>query len=84
MPERHNGDVSTALAAVRAVARAPFTGRARRELLYCLLGLPFIVFLPFVGFFAVIALAQLAAGPWVTRGNPSVLAVLAARRRPGC
>jgi len=78
MPERHNGDVSTALAAVRAVARAPFTGRARRELLYCLLGLPFIVFLPFVGFFAVIALAQLAAGPWVTHGNPSVLAVLAA------
>jgi signal transduction histidine kinase len=66
------------LAVLRAVARAPFTGRAWRELLYCLLGLPFIVFLPFVGFFVVIAGAQLAAGPWVTHGNPSGLAVLAA------
>jgi len=70
--------VSTARAALRAAGRAPFTGRARRELLYCLLGLPFVVFLPFAGFFAVIAIAQLVAGPWVRHGNPSGLAVLAA------
>jgi len=60
----------TGLAA--AIARAPFTGRARREFLFCLLGLPFVVFIPLVGFFATVLLAQLASGPpWVARGNPS-------------
>ncbi len=67
------------LAALRAFVRAPFTGRARRELLFCLLGLPFGVFLPFVGFFVVVRIALLASGPpWIAGGNPSWLAVLAA------
>ena len=67
------------LEALRAAGRAPFTGRARREIAFCLLGLPFGVFLPFVGFFVVIRLALLASGPpWIAGGNPSWLAVLAA------
>ena len=67
----------TGLAA--AVGRAPFTGRARREVLFCLLGLPFGIFIPLVGFAVTIWLTHLASGPlWVTRGNPSVWALLAA------
>jgi len=56
-----------------AVLRAPFTGRARRELAFCLLGLPFGIFalVPLAGFFVTVRLAQLAHGPpWVDRGNP--------------
>jgi signal transduction histidine kinase len=69
------GPVST----LRAAVCAPFTGRARRELLFCVLGLPFVVFLPLAGFIVTIRLALLASGPpWVTRGNPSSWAVLAA------
>ena len=62
-----------------AVVRAPFTGRARREVLFCLLGLPFGVFIPLLGFWFTISLILLTSGPpWVTRDNPSVWAVLAA------
>jgi signal transduction histidine kinase len=72
------GRVSVTGLAVAAV-RAPFTARARRELLFCVLGLPFGVFLPLVGFFVTVRLALLASGPpWVERGNPSWLAVLVA------
>ncbi|MBV9382622.1 MAG: sensor domain-containing protein [Streptosporangiaceae bacterium] len=68
---------ATGLAA--AAVRAPFTGRARRELLFCLLGVPFIVFLPLAGFFATALLAAHAHGtPWAGRGNPSALAIAAA------
>jgi signal transduction histidine kinase len=57
---------------------APFTGRARREFLFCLLGLPFGVFIPLAGFFVAIRFVLLASGPpWVVRGNPSWWAVLA-------
>ena len=37
-------------AAVHAPFTAPFTGRARRELLFCVLGLPLSLPLPVVGF----------------------------------
>ena len=66
------------------VVRAPFTGRARREILFCLLGLPFGVFLPLLGFFVIIRLALLASGPpWVTRGNPAWPAIAAAAAAAG-
>jgi signal transduction histidine kinase len=55
-----------------AAVRAPFTGRARRELAFCVLGLPFGVFVPLVGFWVTI---WLASGP---KGNPSWWMVLAA------
>lgn len=42
--------------AFRAVAGAPLTARARRELLFCLAGLPFAVPIPVLAFFAVAAL----------------------------
>ena len=38
-----------AAAVVRAPFTAPFTGRARRELLFCVLGLPLSLPLPVVG-----------------------------------
>ena len=41
---------------LRAVLSAPFTARSRRELLFCLAGLPFIVPLPVVAFIAVASL----------------------------
>jgi hypothetical protein len=62
-----------------AAVRAPFTARARRELLFCLLSLPFGFFIPLAGFFATAWLAARASGPpWADRGNPSSWAVLAA------
>jgi signal transduction histidine kinase len=65
--------------ALLAVCRAPFTGRARRELAFCILALPFGVPLPVAGFAVTIWLTVLASGPpWVARGNPSWWAVLAA------
>ncbi len=48
-------------------------------MLFCLLGLPFAVFIPLAGFFATVWFAAHASGPpWADRGNPSGLAVLAA------
>src|SRR6266536_413289 len=61
-----------------AVVRAPFTGRARRELLFCVLGLPLSLPLPVVGFAVTIWLAQVAGPPWTADGNPSWLALLTA------
>jgi signal transduction histidine kinase len=63
---------------VTAVARAPFTGRARREVLFCALGLPLSFPLPFAGFVVTIGLANAAGPPWMAGGNPSWLAVLTA------
>jgi len=61
---------------VSAVLRGPFTGRARREVLFCLLTMPFGVFIPLAGFFVTVRLALLASGPpWNSGGNPSGLAV---------
>jgi signal transduction histidine kinase len=61
-----------------AAVRAPFTARARRELLFCVLGLPFSVFLPLVGFFATVRIALASGPPWAVDGNPSWQAVAAA------
>jgi signal transduction histidine kinase len=63
-----------------SVLRGPFTGRARREVAFCVLTLPFGVFIPLAGFFAT-ADAGLLLGsgrPWVANGNPSEQAVAAA------
>jgi len=65
-------------AAAGAAVRAPFTGRARRELLFCVLGLPLSLPLPVVGFAVTIWLAQVAGPPWTADGNPSWLALLTA------
>ena len=68
-----------AAGAAAAAVRAPFTGRARREVLFCLLSLPFGLFIPLLGFWLTISLALITAGPpWVTRDNPSQWAVLTA------
>jgi signal transduction histidine kinase len=65
-----------AAAVARVAVRAPFTARARRELLFCLAGLPFVVANPVAGFVVVVDLI------WrVTPGrppNPSWLEVVAA------
>jgi signal transduction histidine kinase len=67
------------LAAARAAVRAPFTSRARRELLFCVMGLPFCVPVPLVAFFAAIWLAlYLSRRPGAAAGNPSWLAVVIA------
>jgi signal transduction histidine kinase len=77
MPDRELAPRPRAL--VAAVARTPFTARARREFLFCLLSLPFVVFLPLAGFFVTVDLLLAThRGPWVARGNPSLWAVLAA------
>ena len=65
---------------VSPALRGPFTGRARREVAFCVLTLPFGVFIPLAGFFAT-ADAGLLLGsgpPWVADGNPSGQAVAAA------
>ena len=63
---------------VSAVLRGPFTGRARREVLFCLFTVPSGVFVPLAGFFVTVRLALLASGPpWNSGGNPSGLAVAA-------
>ncbi|MEU4217064.1 hypothetical protein AB0F10_17025, partial [Actinoplanes sp. NPDC026623] len=58
---------------VSAVLHGPFTGRARREVAFCVLTLPFGVFLPLVGFFATVDAGLLLGSgpPWVVDGNPS-------------
>src|SRR5438552_2203940 len=65
---------------VSPVLRGPFTRRARREAAFCVLTLPFGVFIPLAGFLAT-ADAGLLLGsgpPWVADGNPSGQAVAAA------
>ena len=65
---------------VSLVLRGPFTGRARREVAFCVLTLPFGVFIPLVGFFVTVDAGLLLGSgpPWVAEGNPSGLAVAAA------
>ena len=56
----------------------PFTGRARRDIAFCVLTLPLILPGPVVGFAVTIGLAQAVGPPWVAGGNPSWLAMLTA------
>ncbi|WP_042401405.1 sensor histidine kinase [Streptacidiphilus carbonis] len=64
---------------VNAVPRAPFGRRARRELAFCLLGLPFVVLNAFTVFFAVVLLLTLTGRqPWTVDDNPSPWTVLVA------
>jgi len=56
----------------------PFTGRARRDIAFCVLTLPLTLPGPVVGFAVTIGLAQAAGPPWVADGNPSWLAMLTA------
>ena len=58
--------------------KLPFTGRARRDIAFCVLTLPLILPGPVVGFAVTIGLAQAAGPPWVAGGNPSWLAMLTA------
>ena len=58
---------------VSPVLRGPFTGRARREVAFCVLTLPFGVFIPLAGFFATAdAGLLLGSGPpwWRTGTRP--------------
>src|SRR5215470_164815 len=64
--------------AAAAAFRAPFSGRARREIAFCLLTLPLLLPVPVIGFAVTIGLANNAGPPWVAGGNPSWLAMLTA------
>src|ERR1700751_5629215 len=81
------GAPAVAAPAVAAAAvRAPFTGRARRDIAFCVLTLPLVLPGPVVGFAVTIGLAQAVGPPWLAGGNPSWLAMLpavAAAVRPG-
>jgi len=46
------------LAPLRAALRAPFTARARRELLFCLAGAPFVLVNPLTAFFLIVILVR--------------------------
>jgi signal transduction histidine kinase len=62
-----------------AAAHAPFTGRAVREVLFCLAGLPFAPVNPVLAFFVVADLLLLTHGRlWDAGGNPSRWALLTA------
>src|ERR1019366_1897266 len=69
-----------AVSLVSPVLRGPFTGRARREVAFCVLTLPFGVFIPLAGFIATVDAGLLLGSgpPWVADGNPSGQAVAAA------
>ena len=69
---------ASGVAAVAAAVRAPFTGRARRDIAFCLLTLPLVLPVPLVGFAVTIGLANQAGPPWLADGNPSWLAMLTA------
>ena len=58
--------------------KLPFTGRARRDIAFCVLTLPLTLPGPVVGFAVTIGLAQAVGPPWVAGGNPSWLAMLTA------
>jgi signal transduction histidine kinase len=64
--------------AAAAAARAPLSGRARRDITFCLLTLPLAVPVPVIGFAVTIGLANTAGPPWMDGGNPSWLAMLTA------
>jgi hypothetical protein len=72
------GAAATAVTAAVATVRAPFAGRARRDIAFCVLTLPLILPGPVVGFAVTIGLAQAVGPPWVAGGNPSWLAMLTA------
>jgi ABC-type Fe3+ transport system permease subunit len=72
------GAAATAVTAAAATVRAPFAGRARRDIAFCVLTLPLILPGPVVGFAVTIGLAQAVGPPWVAGGNPSWLAMLTA------
>src|SRR6266576_3913625 len=72
------GPAAGAPAVAAAAVRAPFTGRARRDVVFCVLTLPLILPGPVVGFAVTIGLAQAVGPPWVAGGNPSWLAMLTA------
>jgi signal transduction histidine kinase len=72
------GPAAGAPAVAAAAVRAPFTGRARRDVAFCVLTLPLTLPGPVVGFAVTIGLAQAAGPPWVAGGNPSWLAMLTA------
>jgi signal transduction histidine kinase len=61
---------------VRTAVRAPFTARARRELVFCLAELPFLVPLPLAGLPLAVALLRLAAP--ARQSHASLLYLLAA------
>jgi signal transduction histidine kinase len=65
--------VGRAWAVARAMVVAPFTRRQGRGLLFCLAGLPFVVFNPLVLFVVAVDLVWLVAGSG--RGNPSAVDV---------
>jgi signal transduction histidine kinase len=73
-PMRSTGRDARALA--RAAAVAPFTGRERRELLFCLAGLPFGLVSPLVLFVLGLNLVRLVTG--TGRANPSPAEITAA------
>jgi signal transduction histidine kinase len=68
----------TAAAGATATVRAPFSGRARRDIAFCLLTLPLLLPVPVIAFAVTIGLANNAGPPWVAGGNPSWLAMLTA------
>ena len=77
--ERFGGQSPSVPRIARAAARAPFTSRARRQILFCLLGIPFGLLSPLLVFFIVMDLLALTGGqPWTASGNPSWLAILTA------
>jgi signal transduction histidine kinase len=60
-----NGDMRAVPSILRAAVRAPVSGRARREVLFCLAGVPFGLASPVVGFFLVTMLLF-----WATPNRP--------------
>jgi signal transduction histidine kinase len=72
------GPAAGAPAVAAAAVRAPFTGRARRDIAFCVLTLPLTLPGPVVGFAVTIGLAQAVGPPGVAGGNPSWLAMLTA------
>jgi signal transduction histidine kinase len=70
------GPARAAARAAVAVVRAPFTGRARRDFVFCVAELPFLFPLPLAGLPAALALLWLLAQ--VSHSSPSVLYPLAA------
>jgi signal transduction histidine kinase len=67
-----------AVGLISPVLRGPVTGRACREVLFCLVSMPFGVFIPLAGFVAAIQLALASGPPWTAGGNPTWWAVGAA------
>jgi signal transduction histidine kinase len=62
---RRPGPAAAAARVVRAVAGAPFTARSRRELAFCVAGIPFVLPVPLAAGWAAAALLW-----WLTPGSP--------------